>query len=72
VPHLGVPHLVIGEADIGSAGFNQGMGIGVPQGIHDRRIGRTDGVVGVVVAIAPAIEDAENDRGDGTLGFSSP
>jgi hypothetical protein len=37
----------------------------MPEGIHHRCLGGPDGVVGVVVAVSPAIEDAENNRGNG-------
>jgi len=57
-----VTHLIVREADIGAAGFDQGVGIGMPKGIHHRGLGRPDGVMAVVVAVAPSIQDAEHNR----------
>jgi len=36
----------------------------MPKGIHHRCFGGPNGVVGILVAIAPAIEDAENNGSD--------
>jgi hypothetical protein len=38
----------------------------MPEGIHYRCLGGPDRVVGIVVAIAPAIKDAENNGSDRT------
>ena len=60
MPHLRVAHLAIGQANGPTTGFNQGVGIGMPQGIHHRGGRGTDGVVGFVMAIAPTIKNGEN------------
>ena len=62
MPNFGVAHLIVGQANIGAAGFNQGVGIGMPKGIHHWGLGGPNGVVGIVVAITPAIQDAQNNR----------
>ena len=64
VAHLGVAHLAIGQANGPTTGFNQGVGIGMPKGIHYRGCRGTDGVMGFVVAIAPAIENGQNNGGN--------
>ena len=57
VPYLGVAHLAIRQANGPTTGFNQGVGIGMPKGIHDRCCRGTDGVMGFLMAVAPAIEN---------------
>ena len=45
VPDLGIAHLILGQADMGPAGFDQGVGVRMPEGIHHGRLGPADGVV---------------------------
>ena len=61
--HLGVAHLLIRQPHMGTTGLNQGMGIGMPQRFHHRRVALADGVVFAVVAVSPAIQNGENDWG---------
>ena len=67
VTDFGVAHLIVGQADIGSAGFDQGVGVGMPEGIHHRGLGSPDGVMNVVVPVAPSVQDAEHNRCNCTL-----
>ena len=60
VAHLGIAHLLVGQAHIGATGLDQGVGIGMPQGIHHRGFGVADGVVLLGRAIAPAIQDGQH------------
>ena len=61
--HLRIAHLMIWQPDCGAAGLNQGVGIGVPEGIHHRGASSTNGVVIGFVAVAPAIQNGEYYRG---------
>ena len=61
--HLRIAHLMIWQADSGAAGLNQGVGVGVPEGIHHRGAGSTYGVVIGFVAVTPAIQNGEYYRG---------
>ena len=63
MPHLGVAHLVVRQANCGAAGFYQCVGIGVPEGIHHRCAGSTNGVAFRVLAVAPTIKNGEYNRG---------
>ena len=63
MPHLGIAHLVVGQANGSAAGLNQGVGIRMPEGIHHRSGGIADGVMVDFVAIAPAIEDCKHHWG---------
>jgi len=56
--------LIVGQAHIRSTGLNQGVGVGMPEGIHHRGVGSPNGVVSVVVAVAPTIKDAQHNWGD--------
>jgi hypothetical protein len=65
VPDFGVAHLPVRQADETALGVDQGMRVGGQQGVpvRQRRLG--EGVVGRVFAVAPAVED-EQDDGLGT------
>ena len=62
VAHLRVAHLLIGEAHMGATGLNQGVWIGMPQGIHHRSAALLNRVVLACVPVTPAIKNGENDR----------
>ena len=62
VAHLRVAHLLIGEAHMGATGLNQGVWIGMPQGIHHRGAALLNRVVLACVPITPTIKNGENDR----------
>ena len=64
VAHFRVAHLLIGQSHVGAAGLNQGVRIGMPEGIHHRRAALLDGVVLACLPVAPAIKNRENDRGN--------
>ncbi|AII44349.1 hypothetical protein KR100_13430 [Synechococcus sp. KORDI-100] len=61
VSDLGVAHLLIRQTNVSAAGFDQGVGIGMPERIHHRRLSLKDGVVLSRITVAPAVEDGEND-----------
>ena len=43
--HLGISHLPFRQAHRSAAGLDQGVGVGVPEGVHHRGFGGADGVV---------------------------
>ena len=61
--HLRIAHLMIWQPDSGAAGLYQCVGIGMPESIHHRGAGSTNGVVIGFVAVAPAIQNGEYNRG---------
>ena len=69
-----IAHLIVGQPDMGAAGLNQAMGIGVPEGVHDGRLGTANGVVDVGFAVTPSIKDGQHHGGDAgfaTWGFTT-
>lgn len=62
--HLRIAHLAVRQTHLSAAGLNQGVGIGLPEGIHHRCAGRMDRVVTCVFPKAPAIKDGQHYRGD--------
>src|ERR1700761_8949309 len=58
---FGIPHLTVGQADIVFARLQLGMRAGLEEFVPMRRVGVEDGVVGLVCALAPAIENAKDD-----------
>ena len=62
MPDLGVPHLLVGQADIGPRAADQGVGIERPEIVPDRFIGAVDRVVFNVVAVPPAVQHDEDER----------
>ena len=56
VADFGVAHLAVGQPHVGAAGLNQSVGIGVPEGIHDRRGCGMDGVVLLFRRVSPAVK----------------
>ena len=59
MPHLGIAHLALGQPHMGATGLDQGVGIGMPEGIHHRRICGANGVVLSLWLVSPAIEDCQ-------------
>ena len=57
MPHLGVAHLPVGQADILAAGLEARVRIGLQQIVPVRGRGAEDGVVLAVVAKAPPVEN---------------
>ena len=62
VTNLRISHLVCRQTDVGSAGFNQCVRIGMPKRIHDRSICSADGVVVGFIPVAPTIQNRQDDR----------
>ena len=60
VADLRVAHLVVGQTHGAAAGFDQGVGVGMPEGVHHRCAGCTNGVVLALRGVAPAIENGQN------------
>ena len=56
VANFGVTHLPVGQSHMGATGLNQGVGIGVPEGIHDRCGCGMDGVVLLLRRVSPAVK----------------
>ena len=61
VANLGVAHLVVRQPYRRPARLDQGVWIGMPEGIHHRSVGRTNGIVFAVMAVAPAIQNGQHD-----------
>ena len=62
VTDLGVPHLSLGEADVGARRLEEGPGKPRPELVPHRRGGQLDGVPGAAGAEAPAVEHHEDHR----------
>ncbi|MNC47129.1 hypothetical protein D3C75_961740 [compost metagenome] len=52
-----VTHLAIRQADIQTGSGNQGMGLLLPQTVHDRRFGVQDRVVLLLFPVAVTVQD---------------
>ena len=61
VPHLGVPHLALRQADGGAGGGEQAVGPVGGQAVPHRRLGERDGVVLRLLPVPPPVQDAEDD-----------
>ena len=62
VADFGVAHLAVGQADEVLAGADEGVGEVAQQLVVGGLAGECDGVAVGLGAIAPAVEDGENDR----------
>lgn len=62
VPDLGIAHLSLGQADLFGGGIEQAVRCLGHQAIPDRCVGQADGVVVRRRTVAPAVEDAQDDR----------
>ena len=62
VPHFGVAHLAIGQANGFAGGLNQDIGILLQQTVPGRGVGIGNGVVIGFFAIAPAIQNDQCGR----------
>ena len=58
---LGVAHLAVGQADEVLAGAEEGAGVVAEEGVVDGLAGLGDGVAMSFGAVAPAVEDGEDD-----------
>ena len=58
---FGVAHLAVGEADEVLAGAEEGVGIVAEELVVDGFAGLGDGVAVGLGAVAPAVEDGEDD-----------
>ena len=47
---------------MGATGLDQGVRIGMPEGFHHRGLALVDGVMGLIIPMAPAIQDRQNNR----------
>ena len=65
VADLGIPHLAVGQADIVLARLQLRVRAVRHEAVPIRRPGQEDGVVVAVGALAPAVQDAQDD-GTGT------
>jgi hypothetical protein len=73
VADFGIAHLTVGEADVMLAGLQFGMRARLKEFVPVRRVRVEDGVVGLVGALAPAIENAKDDRARNvTVGHRQP
>ena len=61
VPHFGVAHLPVGQADVFAASLQVAHRIVCPQGVDVRRTLGPDGVGIVVAAFSPAVENHQED-----------
>ena len=59
--HFGVAHLSVGEADVVVAGSEEGVGVVDEELVVCGLTGECDGVAVGLGAIAPAVEDGEDD-----------
>ena len=62
VPDFAVAHLAIGQTNVFAAGVNERVGIFAEQAVVGRLAGDGDGVCFCVWAVAPAIEDDQDER----------
>ena len=62
MPHLGVSHLTVGKPDEVIAGMNQRVGKLFEKTVVVRLASQGDGVAVSIRAIAPAIENSQNER----------
>ena len=62
VADLAVAHLALGQADEVLAGAEEGVGVLAQQRVVGWLAGLGDGVAGGFGAVAPAVEDGEDDR----------
>src|SRR5581483_6766890 len=67
MPHLGVPHLAVGQADVAAAGREGAMGEAAPELVEHRRVGLADGVSGPRGREPEAVEDDQCQRRDRDL-----
>ena len=72
--HFRIAHLPLGQTDTQFGGVDQGMRIGAPQPVPVRLARSGDGIEIGILAIAEAIKDEQEDRGDwsgmvGHVGF---
>ena len=67
VPDFGIAHLPVRQADVAAFGVDQGGRMFGQQPAPGGHVGLGDGVVGGIVAVAPAIEDQQDD-GAGAVG----
>ena len=63
VPHLGVAHLALRQADGGARRGELGMRVVPPQPVEDGRLGELDRVTGARRRDSPAVEDDESYEG---------
>jgi hypothetical protein len=63
VPHFGVAHLAVGQADIAPAGRQRRVWATLPEIVEDRRRGQADRVSRAGRRQAPAVEHDERQRG---------
>ena len=61
---LGITHLPVREPDGTAAGFDQSMGVGMPEGIHHGGVSSPDGVVTVLTGVTPAIQNGQHNGGN--------
>jgi hypothetical protein len=66
VADLGIAHLSLGQADVAAAGLDQGVRVVAQKAVPGGRVRLRDGIVGGLLAVAPAVQDAQND-GAGTV-----
>src|SRR5271156_3434353 len=59
---LGIAHLAVRQADVLAGSVQECVRPVLPQPVEGRRLGLTDGVVGCLLAPAPAVENNEHDR----------
>ena len=72
VADLGIAHLALGQADGGAGGREQPAGTRAGQAVPDRRLGQGDGVVVPLRPVTPAVQHAEDDGAEGSLGAHVP
>jgi hypothetical protein len=62
VAHLGIAHLALGQADLEAVGIDEAVRTLGEQAPPVRAAGHGDGIVRRLLAMAPAIEDQQQDR----------
>ena len=62
VPHFAIAHLPFGQADVWTAGLDQGIGIFAQQALVGRLVRQRDGIEIRFRAVTPAVEDDQNQR----------
>ncbi len=69
VADFAVAHLAVGQADVVVAGVDEGVGVLAEEAVVGGLAGEGDGVAVGFGAVAPAVENGEDDRRCGSHGY---